>query len=160
MFTQISIAHMQTTQTYSGPHFKIICLLLTLIFSGTLLISGCGNPDNQISKIAVPYGDKQALDQLANAYRSQTSKLATTPNGLRPKAKRRFIELIFQIAGYNYSLTLLQVSQQNIDFNIQLNKDLAELLLLPQMGIKQEDLSSFNSEAEIKAINILFSHLK
>ncbi len=135
-------------------------MLIILLFPAAPLVSGCSEHKNQTMTKPVPLGDKQALEQLAIAYRALSSKLATTPNGLRPEGKRLFIENVFQDAGYNYNLTLLQMADQGVDFGVQLHKDLAELVILPQSGVNKKELTSFNSQSEIKAINIVLDKLK
>lgn len=151
---------MQNIEKQPISYFKIILLLIALIFPGVPLISSCSERSNQTITKPVPLGDKQALEQLAIAYRAQRSKLATTPKGLKPESKRQFIETVFQEAGYNYNLTLLQMAGHSVDFGIQLHKDLAELVILPQSGVNKEELASFNSQSEIKAINIVLDKLK
>jgi len=138
---------------------KLQSLFIILLFSSMFLISGCSENSNQASIKPVPLGDKQALEQIAIAYRAATDKLMTSPNGLRPKGKRLFIENVFLQAGYNYNSTLLKMVDSGFNSKTQLHKDLAELVLLPQTGVHITELDSFNTELEIEAIIYLQNKL-
>jgi len=141
-------------------YLKLQFLLIILVFSSIFLISGCSENSNPTSIKPVLLGDKLALEQIAISYRAATDKLMTTPNGLRPKGKRLFIENVFLNAGYNYNSTLLKMADSGFNSKTQLHKDLAKLVLLPQTGVNINELDSFNTELEIEAIIYLQNKLK
>lgn len=143
-------------------NYKTTAFLITLVFFGistVLFSSGCSEKTSPAINKPVPLGDKQALEKLATTYQALSDKLMVSPYKLRPQDKRQFIEQVFENAGYNYKSTLLTLTPNGFDSTIQLHRDLVELILLPQSGVKTKELSSFYSQSEIKEINTLLDKL-
>jgi len=132
-------------------------LFLSILFAFTALISGCSERHDTQSKErqAAPLGNKEVLESLADAYRNVSAKLPASPGGLTHKGKRAFLETVFKNAGYDYQTTLLHIAGKDFNPEIQYHKDLAELVLLPQTGLSENDLNSIYAEAEIKAVRML-----
>ncbi len=131
--------------------FKMVCM------AGVLLSTvACGSHAHE----AAPLGDKAALEKLAKAYRmvEESQQMDSSPMSLVPDKRKKFIEMVFEKAEYNYSATLHSLAEgmtgntlKVIDQNI---KDLAELLLLPHRGsaVAMEDLYSTQELQDIRAI--------
>lgn len=101
----------------------------------------------------VPAGDRPALEQLAEAYRSVAEDLPTNPLDQLPDNRRRFVEAVFQEAGYDYAATLNQLGQQGgLDPAQTLHRDLAQLILLPTSGLADQDIEKIYSAQELKAV--------
>ncbi len=137
---------------------RTACLFLSiLLFSIIILSSGCskqGEGQSNGGQVA-PLGKQEVLESLADAYRNVSAKLPASPAGLTHKGKRAFIETVFKNAGYDYQTTLLYIAGEDFNPEIQYHKDLAELILLPQAGLDENDLNSIYSATEIKAVKIL-----
>ncbi len=107
---------------------------------------------------AAPLDDRAALEQLANAYDSLRDQLPVSPAGLTPEGKLKFVEQVFQQAGYDYGKTLqeaAQVAPQNLT---DYHRDMMQLLLLPNQGLSEADGKTLYNEsqyANIEKVNRL-----
>lgn len=114
----------------------------------------CGQ---QKSLISAPLGDRLALEKLAEAYQEIRSGIAINPTQMRPEGKRKFIELVFERAGFNYYLTLLALAKLKKTEINQYHKDLKQLAFLPHTGLLSTQLKDLYAERELKAIVLITS---
>lgn len=133
---------------------NIQMLLLGLTVFG---LFGC---DNSEPGRPAPIGDHAVLEQLATAYRQVGEEYPVRPDGMRPKARKHFIQQVFTAAGYQYEATLSAFSRQGVDVTNQDQRDLAELLFLPHRGLSEADMEKLYSAEELKAIHVLQAELK
>lgn len=142
-------------QIYQSKHQPLFLLNITILLT-IFLVAGCGIDDsNTSSKLPVPIGDKAALEKLAQSYNKTAEQLQSSPAILPPKSKRKFVEQVFREAGYDYQLTLLNLSGNEMDASIQYHRDLAELVLFPQSGLSYDDYATVFSENETTAVKKL-----
>jgi len=135
--------------------------LFAILIFGVIFSAGCSEQTSNTSKNVVPLGDRPSLEKLATAYQNFTDKLPSSPNGLTFAGKYKFIERVFADADFNYSATLLKIAGDDFDPKVQLHRDLAELVLFPQLvGVADKDLKSMYSVSEIKAVKVLRCRLK
>lgn len=132
--------------------FRLSYLLLALLFIGACAEKSSHDP--------APLGDKAALEKLADAYRKLSDDLPVTPAGLRPAARRKFLEQVFQTAGYDYSSTLIALATLPPGNINQYHRDLKQLLYLPHYDKRIEKLSDIYSEKEILAITAIDKLIK
>jgi hypothetical protein len=116
--------------------------------------------DKETANIAAPIGDLATLEKLADSYRKMADRLPANPRGLMPKDKRRFVEQVFEHAGYNYSATLFALANTQLDPFNQHQSDLAELLFLPQLGAGPNEISAVYTPAELQAIETIQKIIK
>jgi hypothetical protein len=83
-----------------------------------------------------------------------SNELPVSPRGMRPEGRRQFLERVFTKAGYDYSASLQALSQQ-MDVTNKDHRDLADLLLMPQAGLADDDLGKVFSSAEIEAVRVI-----
>ena len=133
---------------------EIQMLLLGLAMFG---LFGC---DSSETGIPAPIGDHAALEELATAYRRVSEEYPVRPDGMRPKARKQFIQQVFVAAGYQYEATLSAFAGQGVDVTNQDQRDLAELLFLPHRGLSETDMEKLYSAEELKAIRALQVQLK
>ena len=122
----------------------VVCCLFGLLVSGLV---GCG----EALKPAAPIGDLAVLEQLAEAYRQTSEQVPVQPRGLRPEARKQFVQQVFAAAGYDYGATLAALAQ-GVDAANQQHRDLAELLLLPVSGLADEAAAGLYSASEWQAV--------
>lgn len=128
-----------------GWHWLLLCILGGM--------TGCNSGGT--SK-AVPVGDRAALEQLADAYRTIAEGLPSNPLNQLPEDRRRFVEAVFREAGYDYTATLKQLGQQHgLDPAQALHRDLAQLVLLPTSGLVREDLEKIYGTQELIAVETI-----
>jgi len=131
-------------KSYKNKYF-FFALLLASLFLAT---SGCSR-DNQL--IAAPLGNITALENLADGYNKIESSYPSNKVSLPPSQKREFIGRVFSAAGYDYTLTLLSMSSAQLDAKNKNQKDLAELLLVPTVGLSTSALADIYSDEELEA---------
>lgn len=91
-------------------------------------LSACSQEPSEIGP--APLGDLSALEQLAESYTKVSDQmLATSPISLPGKERRRFLENLFQDAGYDFSQTLAALAE-GLDNNNKLHRELAELVMM------------------------------
>jgi hypothetical protein len=130
-----------------------VVMLLILVVS----FVACGK---ETAKIAAPIGDLATLEKLADSYREMADRLPANPRGLMPKEKRRFVEQVFEHAGYNYAATLFALANAQLDPFDQQQRDLAELLFLPQLGADPNEIAAIYTSAELQAIDTIQKIIK
>ncbi len=130
-----------------------IVRLLSLVSIACSLIIACAQ--NDTTGPAAPIGAVEALEQLATAYRSVAQTLPGTPRDLPPPVKRKFVEQVFQQAGYDYSTTIITLSQAELDPFDSHQRDLAQLLFLPLEQLARENYDDYYSEPELAAIDTI-----
>jgi len=101
---------------------------------------------------AAPLGEKQTLETLASSYRLISNRYPVNPAQLTSKAKRDFLERVFNHAGYNYSNTLIALARIAPKEITQYHRDMKQLLFLPQTGLSTADNQNIFSESEQIAI--------
>lgn len=122
----------------------------------TIALTACQNNPRP----PAPLDDRATLEKLANAYDSLRDQLPVSPSGLTPEGKLRFVEQVFQQAGFDYGKTLQdasQVSPQNITDH---HRDMMRLLLLPNQGLSEENSKTLYNEsqyANIEKVNRLYT---
>ena len=133
---------------------KLQLTLLTFLFWALYACSQSTQMD------AAPLGEMQTLEKLASSYRNMAKQLSVAPSGLIPKGRRKFVEQVFNGAGYSYSATLFALAKVATGQVNQHHRDMKDLLLLPQAGLTQEDkLSLYNAE-EQKALAAIEQNIK
>lgn len=122
--------------------------LFLLIF--VMLSAACGKP----AAPAAPVGDHAVLEQLAEAYHATVDQFPVAPQGMKPQGKRQFVEQVFKRAGYDYTATLTALAAQ-LDATNPDHRDLAELLVLPRVGLADSQLGEIFSPTEQQALHSL-----
>jgi hypothetical protein len=120
-----------------------------------VLLNACGKPAGQ----PAPVGDHAALEQLAESYRATAQQFPVAVQGMKPQGKRAFVEQVFVHAGYDYSATLAALAA-HIDATNPDHRDLAELLVLPRVGLADEQLGEIFSTTEQQALRSLEAALQ
>ena len=121
-----------------------------------IILSACQSD----TRPPAPLGEHAALEKLATAYDSLRDQIPVSPSGLTPEGKLRFVEQVFQQAGFDYGKTLQdasQVSPQNITDH---HRDMMQLLLLPNQGLSEENSKTLYNEsqyANIEKVNRLYT---
>jgi hypothetical protein len=131
-------------------------LFAWILFLPLLMLSGC---DNGPLKPA-PIGDHAGLEQLSEAYRNVAQQYPVQPASMRPAGRKKFVEEVFEKAGYSFSATLKAFASQGVDVSSQDHHDLAELLFLPHQGLAESELATLYSSDELVAIESIQSGLK
>jgi hypothetical protein len=139
-FLPISLIKVTREKSLKHCHF-----LMTLC----LVLSAC-QPATPLSP--APLGQRQALEKLADAYNDLSRRLPTSPSGLTPQGKLKFIQDVFKKAGYDYGGTLKSLAQIPRESVNTYHKDMMELLFLPHQGVSRPDLKTLYSDEEIKNI--------
>ncbi len=123
------------------------------IVTGTalLLLVACSKPDLP----AAPLGERPVLQQLADGYELVAEQLPVSPRKLPPAERRKFLETVFREAGFDYNATLTSAAAGALDPANQHHRDLVELLVLPTVGISQDDIAGFYSTEELAAIQAI-----
>ncbi|MGD8558814.1 MAG: hypothetical protein PVH04_04080 [Gammaproteobacteria bacterium] len=131
--------------------------MASMLIFGSSSLTGCGS-DKRYPP--APLGDLGTLEKLAKTYEAASAGIPTNPVKLRPEARRKFLEQVFNDAGYDYSRTLLALAKIDAQNITQHHTDLKELLLLPHYGIKLETVKDIYSEEELEAIKQIDGHFK
>lgn len=135
---------------------RVTALMMSVVL---LLLFAVACTDKQHAGAAPP-GDKAALEKLADAYRNVAEGLPQNPTGLRPSARRKFLEQVFQQAGYDYSASLIALAGVDGSQINQYHHDLKQLLYLPHYDKRIAQLSDVYSEEEIRAITAIDKIIK
>ena len=131
-------------------------MILRWFFISVLaFLSACDKPAGQ----AAPVGDHAVLEQLAEAYRVTAQQFPVAVQGMKPEGKRQFVEQVFAHAGYDYPATLAALAA-NLDATNPDHRDLAELLVLPRVGLADDQLNGLYSSTEQQAIRALDAALQ
>lgn len=134
------------------PSPQSLAMLLVVIL---LMLVACSD---DIQKPA-PAGDHAVLEQLAQAYRTVGERYPMQPQAMPPSGRKDFLSKVFNQAGFSYSVTLLALGQPDASIANQDHRDLVELLLLPNKGLSDEDLSSIYSvdeQAAVRRLRVIF----
>jgi hypothetical protein len=122
---------------------------------GLLVITALGSCGDEKALKPAPLGEHATLEKLAQSYRQVSANLPTSPTGLTPEGRRKFLEQVFHQAGYDYSATLIALAKvPPADIN-QNHIDLKQLLYLPHYDKRLKQLSDLYSEEEIAAIKAI-----
>jgi hypothetical protein len=121
----------------------------------TLLATGLAACNSEAPRPAAPIGDHAVLEQLADAYREVAQQYPVQPRGMRPEARKQFVQQIFAQTGYDYAATLQALAAQNTDVASQDQRDLTELLFLPHQGLADTDLATLYSDTELAAVRTI-----
>lgn len=130
---------------------------LCALFFFTLVISACSN--NNETKPA-PLGNLTALENLAVSYTEVSGHFPMNVRSLPPQQKREFLEQVFKKSGYDYTATIITMGNSPLDNSNKNQKDLAELVLLPTVGISNEAVSDIYSDEEMQALNKIQAALR
>jgi len=125
---------------------------VTLIIFISTVISSCS--EQQISTPA-PIGEISVLEKLAESFRNTSELLSSAPRKLPPQERRKFVEVVFREAGYNYSATLISLGQAELDPFNEHQRDLMKLLFLPLEQLPRESYADIYTDTEISAINTI-----
>ena len=142
----------------------VIHSCLQLFGTGTTNVSKCGSLLVFIILIALsscadktlppaPVNHEPTLQKLAQAYNELSDELAVTPRNLNVKGKRKFVEKVFEKAGFSYTETLKVLAATTKENRKQYFYDLKQLALMPATGIKKENLVEIFSSDEINSLN-------
>jgi len=127
-----------------------------LLLAGLLLLSACEKTGDG----AAPTGDHAVLEQLADAYRTVSEEFPAPPSALRPEGRQKFVEQVFQKAGYDHGATLRAFAISGAAMTTQDHRDLAELLLIPYRGLESAELEKLVSGEELNAVITLQDALR
>src|SRR3569833_1308069 len=86
-----------------------------------------------------PSGDHAALEKLAKNNEAISEQLPVSPPNLQAKGRKEFVDRVFAASGYQYAATLRREAQGGWDAIDHNAKDLAQLLMLPHLGIRAEE---------------------
>lgn len=121
-----------------------------------LLAAGISACEGQRPMTAAPLGDQTALQKLAAAYRAveEQEQLGMPPANLPPEKRKKFVDMVFAQAGYNYAATLDKLATDNVNLAEKNTRDMAELLLMPHRGssIALEEIYSAEESKDIRAL--------
>jgi len=127
-----------------------IYVAISLMITITICISaGC---NSKSITVAAPLDDRATLEKLALAYQKQAESIPVSPTQLAPPQRKRFVEQVFNEAGFSYAMTLQDLARINPATIDQLHKDMKDLLFLPHYGVKFEEVKSIYSAQEQTAI--------
>jgi len=115
-----------------------------------LLLHACNNANQY--QAAAPLGEISVLKALEKSYNTAANALPAAPTKLKPSVRRKFVEQVFQQAGYNYSATLMALAKTPSETINQHHKDMKELLFLPHHTLKFEDVKDVYTKEEQTAI--------
>lgn len=135
----------------SYPHHTLVKMLVLLV--ATHLITACGMGAK--TDLPAPHGDLATLEKLADAYRDMANTLTQSPVQQIPSDKRAFVEKVFSKAGYSYNATLLALAADELDPADPRQRDMAELLLFPTIGVNEIDLAKLYPGPELAAVEKL-----
>jgi len=127
--------------------------IMPVLLAVLLFLHGCNNSAQHHA--AAPLGEITALQALEKAYNAALNGLPTGPAKLKPSVRRKFVEQVFQDAGYNYSATLLALADIPLDAINQHHKDMKELLFLPHHALAFEDVKAIYTKEEQNAISTI-----
>ncbi len=118
-------------------------------------LSACSNEPAELS--AAPLGQRPVLESLAEAYTAVSSEnLSTSPKSLPGEERKRFVERVFERAGYSYSKTLHQMAGAAFDPANQLHVDMAELVLMPHRNPRFAlELTDVYSSQELQDVAVV-----
>ncbi len=129
-------------------------LLRSVLLCTVLLLAAYGcSTDNPL--VAAPIGSIAPLEKLADSYKQIESSYPSNKTSLPPARKREFIDRVFSLSGYDYTLTLLSMGEMQLDAKNKNQKDLAELLLVPTVGLSSRELADIYSIEEVRAFKKL-----
>ena len=124
--------------------------LFLMVILAILSVSAC---DTRKSGDPAPLNDTPALEKLAEAYKEISDQLPVSPVNLPPKARLKFVEDVFEKAGYGYKETLASLANVQKEEITKLHRDMLELAFMPHYRMKYDALSEIYSENEILAID-------
>ena len=125
-------------------------VMMGLLLANLLFNAAC---DNSSNFPAAPVNDEPALQKLADAYTQVREGLSVSPTGLNAQGKRKFVEKVFEKAGFSYHKTILAVAAIPEKKRSQHLKDLKQLILMPASRLNKKHFSEVFSPEEITAIN-------
>jgi hypothetical protein len=120
-----------------------------LILLLVLWLAGC---QDEPKLGPAPLDTRQTLEQLAGAYNDLAQQIPTSPSGLRPKGRKKFVEDVFKTAGFDYLLTLQALAKVPKERFTQYHTDMMELLFLPHRGLANAQKEELYSKEELTAI--------
>lgn len=106
----------------------------------------------QDNLVPAPRGDLATLEKLATAFRSVSETLPQSPVQQIPPDKLKFVRMVFSEAGFDYHATLLAFAADELEPTNQRQRDMAELVLFPTIGVSDVDLAKLYTEAELAAV--------
>ena len=104
-----------------------------------------------------PVGQRPVLEKLAKAYEKIARQVEGNPRQLPPDERLRFVRFVFKEAGYDYDATLQAMSASQLDPMNTLQRDMAELLLLPHRASGWVKPESVYPDADLAAVDRLES---
>ncbi len=121
------------------------------LLGGLVLLTACSQSPSEMGPATL--GDRAVLERLADSYTSiSDGTLSVSPMSLPGDERRRFLEKVFQDAGYDYGLTLAALAD-GLDKNNKLHRDLAELAMMPHTKAKYPmDPAEIYSSQELQLI--------
>jgi len=127
--------------------------VIIILFAGLIACESDHRP-------SAPLGERAALENLANAYETVSEQLPVSPSGLTPQGKLKFVQAVFEQAGYDFTATAQSLAQTSPENVSRYHLDMMELVLLPNQGLSDqamEDLYNAPQLASIKAIKTLYA---
>ncbi|MDX1252898.1 MAG: hypothetical protein IDH49_11735 [Gammaproteobacteria bacterium] len=134
---------------------------LSLYALTALLAAGISACEGQRPTTAAPLDDETTLQKLATAYHAveEQEHLEMPPANLPPEKRKKFVDMVFAQAGYNYAATLDKIATGNANLAEKRIRDMAELLLMPHRN-SSIALDEIYSAEEVKDIRALESKMK
>ncbi len=127
---------------------------LILILMITPFLFSCSQEE---TLAPAPVGQRAVLEELAEAYEKIARQVEGNPRQLPPEERLRFVRFVFKEAGYDYQATLQAMAASPLDPMDTLQRDLAELLLLPHRAGGWVKPESVYPESDLAAIDRLES---
>lgn len=138
---------MQIHSRCRNTNNSVLTLILLILL--VLSITSC---EQKTAAVAAPLNDIGTLEKLAAAYEQISEQFPVSPVSLAPKARKKFVEQVFEAAGYGYSETLDSLAKVKPDEITKLHRDMQELLFLPHHGLSTEVEEQIYNEQQQKAI--------
>jgi len=102
-----------------------------------------------------PVGQRPVLEKLAEAYEKIAQQVEGNPRRLPPDERLRFVRFVFEEAGYDYEATLRSMASAPLNPMDTLQRDMAELLLLPHRAGGWVKPESVYPKTDLEAVNRL-----
>lgn len=148
----MKLSSLMTAFTTHSSALHTLAKMLVLVVA-THLITACSMDAESV--LPAPHGDLATLEKLADAYRDMANTLNQSPVQQIPSDKRAFVEKVFSKAGYNYNATLIAFAADELDPADPRQRDMAELLLFPTIGVSEIDLAKLYPGPELAAVEKL-----
>ncbi len=146
---------MNETLSASSPRILWMVSVLAIV----LMFTACSSGGTEVEG-AVPLGSREALEKLAASYEEESRRLMSSPATLAPQERKAFVRRVFTGAGYDYDITLQTLARGGLDNRVQYHHDLVELLFLPHLINRLDQLPDIYTQEEMMAIEQIKAQMK